>query len=258
MITDQERILIEKYFFGTLSPEEQETFNQLRERPSFAKEVQLEKEVMEVVDWEMEKQLKRKLIFEEAQLQPTSLASPPLSTPTVFNSWKTWAIAASVVLLITFSGLRYFWQPHAPENLYSEYFQPYPNVVEPINRTGNGNETNRYKAFLSYENKQYDQALNQILSLPEAASDPDLLFYQAQILLIQENYQAGQPLLESLINMEGHSWYKQASWYLALTYIGQNKQEEAITLLQFLERDNTVPSYKKEAAKELLTKIQSP
>ena len=253
MITEQEQQLIQKYFFGTLTSEEHTQFVALAQQPYAQKEIHFQEEILAVIDQEMEHSLKKELVKEEQACIEKEKNTGSFIAAKRSARWKKWAIAASVTLVFSVIGIDYFNNNQDKQPIFQEYFKPYPNVVEPINRTGTQSPSLRHDAFLAYENRLYQEAYTQFQGLPQSQSDPSLLFYQAQTLLALQQYEEAQLILEKLISQDSDQ-LTQSQWYLALTYLQTDQTIQAIPLLKALENAPR-PGFKQSEAAEILERL---
>lgn len=227
---------IEKYFEGTLTPEEAISFNkQLEEDVEFAASFEYEKNVKKALTLNERKALKQKL---------QSFEKPK-------KSFKWMYVAASTVILL---GL-FTWNSLFTTNydsLYSEYYQTYPNTVSPTVR-GENTDNIKTNAFYAYDSGDYRKAVDLFSEIYAKDGDDYAIFYKGLSYMELEKYK------EALDVFELHDYNKENAftpffrWYKALLYIKFKNKSEAITLLEKLaETDNP----QKEAATRLLKELK--
>lgn len=148
-----------------------------------------------------------------------------------FSRWYYWAAAVAVIMVATIS----WWQlsPGQNEQLYTAYFQPYPDVL--TSRGENENALNT--AMIAYESGEYSEAITLFRQLLEGngsteAQGNELRFYLAQAYLSTESYDLAQQLLEDLQNVDQFGLKEASQWYLALAYLKQGDSDTAVRLLQ--------------------------
>ena len=139
---------IEKYFEGTLSPEETIMFNKL-----------VEDDAVFAATFEYEKNVKRAITLNERKSLKQKLQSFETSKPKV-KSLKIWYAAASIVFIF---GLGFYFTQTSTTTIYDEYYQSYPNVVAPTVR-GENKDDIKSEAFFEYDNGNYELPWSQILS----------------------------------------------------------------------------------------------
>jgi len=148
----------------------------------------------------------------------------------VFSIRHWWAAAACIALII-FAGL-YLISDSKPDNssLFASYFEPFDNVVFPINRS-NENDNSlvlEREAYKEYEAGNYEKAI--ILFKNMKANLPlnlDNDFYLAISYLGMGDAPNAMPILEDLSDKNDFRFKKQAEWYLALTYLQIGESEKA-------------------------------
>ena len=92
-------------------------------------------------------------------------------------------MAAVILLLLTIGYFTVFTPgTEAPSQLYTAYFEPYENVVHPIER-GNPVQDLASSAFLAYENEDYEEAIRLFEQLAGESPDPYVDFYSGIVLL---------------------------------------------------------------------------
>lgn len=226
--------LLNKYFEKSLNEEESAFFYQL-----------IESDLEFKSEFEYRNQVKKAIALNEREKLREKLKSFESKPRRVNSLW--YAAAASLVIVFSFYFIL-FNQNHTSEELYNEYFEVYPNVVQPIVR-GDGNSLVN-EAFVAYENENYGQSAQFFQNIYTTTNEEYALFYQGMSLLNADQIQKADDLFET------HSWsenyiYK-VNWYLALSKLKQNQTQEAKELL--LKNINS-GNYKVEEAEELLDKL---
>ena len=132
------------------------------------------------------------------------------------------------------------------QNIYDQYFEIYPNVYEPIVRNSSENPE---KAFVYYENQNYEKAQSAFKSLIQINENSNIRFYFALSYL--NNNQPEKAILEfKKIKNSNFDFRAELLWYQALANIKLNNYAEAQTLLSQLISD--YPNYKTQETKNLL------
>jgi len=238
--------LIDKFLLGTLSPEEEEQFNKLKEQEvSFRNGIAFIQDLKIVSGVEDRNDLKKNLINFESKINEKEISS--------LSSYKKWAIAASIILVVTLSSILIF-NPFAPDTaqLYTENFEPYKNVISTIVRGSNTEEDEEASAFANYEQENYELAADQFSSLFSTTKRPYFLLYQANALLAAGQANEAIAILEQHVLLKG-PLSARGKWYLALAYLKENKKTESIMVLGEIVQKGT---FKKGAAEQLLNKLK--
>ena len=147
-------------------------------------------------------------------------------------NYRTWAMAASIALLIglgwlgynNFVGLDY-------ENLYKENFQQYPNTVYAITRGDNDDNSLERKAFVAYETNENVRAIELFEELLTADNSEKINFYLAQSFLKNEQPKEAISLFKEVISDNGE-FAPQALWYAALAYLKSDQKDNAVKTLK--------------------------
>lgn len=237
--------LIDKYLHGTLTEIEKEQFESLLENSLiFSKDVAMIENLKIIAGAEDRQQLRKSMADFESKID---------NEPKVFSllSYKKYLVAASIALILIITGLTLFNSFAANTDLlYAENFEPYKNVVTPIVRGENEN-SDEFKAFTLYENKNYQEAAVQFGALFTVTQRPYFLLYQGNSLLADNQVEKAIPLLEKHITYKDQL-SERGKWYLALAYMKQKRNKDATVLLKELIQNG---SFKKSTAEILLKKL---
>lgn len=239
--------LIDSYFENSLSPKEQKIFNDLLQNDvDFNNEFQFQKDLKKVIASQQREDLKSTLaeIEDRAQKKSATLFIP-----------KKWLVAASFLILLGVGtwGVKSTYYP-SNENIYSDYFQPSRNTVQPVVR-GENLSTIEYRAFVAYESQNYHKAIN----LFNSVKNPDeayIDFYKGLCLMAIDKPLEAIEILQPVSKMKtldgkNKGFSEKARWYLALNYVKINDDVNAIHTLQLIINDNA-SDYKKEETIEVL------
>jgi predicted Zn-dependent protease len=238
-VTEEDLEHMEAYLDGNLSTDERSDFeNRLLEEPDFAAAFDSFLYSYHAILRHSRKELKTRL---------QSLETPARQRT---RDWKYvgLAIAASITLIIMM--VTYF-NDATPQELYAEYYTPYPNVVAPIERAQP--ETDTYKrSFQLYEEKRYSEALGEFKSLLNDQPDsPALNFYAGLSTLSLNDVPAAMDYLKKVASSK-NDFTAHAVWYSALAYLLSGQKEKAIVQLEKISHD----SFYNEKADHLLKEIQ--
>jgi len=231
--------LIEKYFLKQLSTSEMKQFNeQLVSNFEFKKEFDFQKNLKQVIEVEEDEAFKKTLQNYELEMKPK-------------NHFKLWKIAASLLVLFGLSYFVLFQNNVSNEELFAQNFEPYRNVILPIER-GDVSTDLKTQAFTAYEKGNYKNAISLFSKLQETQTNLYYVFYKANSYLALENTKEAIPLLQKYIASNG-TFTEKAKWYLALAYLKNNNIKEAKEILQNIEKEK---SYHYEKASQILQIIK--
>lgn len=205
-------------------------------------------------DFEFDKHLKKAITAAERKKQKVFLQSVEASIKK--RKKINWLAAASIAILIGFGGYFVFDnQSISNDELYSNYYYPYENVIEPIVRD-QVKLTKKELAFAQYEKGNYQEAINGFNQLkPEnSLSISAINFYKANAFIQLEELQKAQILFEQLIANDKHEWKEESLWYLALISLKKEETKSAINYLETLQNTNK-KAFKTEEIKVLLKSL---
>lgn len=232
--------LIEKYILNKLTTEEKAVFEELLKKDTdFKNEVKLHSNLKEVIK-------------KEDALNFRNLISDIEDNNTIKKrSYTKWLVAASIAVLF---GLTYFLTENnktSTNNLFTDYFEPYRNVIQPIER-GNSQQDEKTISFTAYENGEYEKAIELFTKLYTNTKESYYLFYKANALLKLEKANDAVPLLLEHLKTKD-TLTEKSQWYLALAYLKLNNKVEAKKVLKKVIADG---KYKTKEASELLKKFE--
>jgi hypothetical protein len=213
--------LIQKYFNNSLSKEETLLFDELLEHNIAFKDA-FEEHRDATVAFK---------IYEKEKLK-SLLNSKQTSGITVILKNKSFLIALASCLII---GLFYVSKSVNSNDLFDNYYEPYPNVYAPIVR---GENTSLTEAFKAYENGDFGLAENEFKLILKKDKNPNLRFYYAMTLLNQGETKDALKVLE-LIKTENHDFLPETFWYSALIYLKDKNYIDAKTSLTKLQNLNS-------------------
>ena len=233
--------LIERFFEGLLTEAEQDEFDHLFSKdPEFRREVEFQKGLKEIISHHERSKLKKQLrSIENGQRTPVK---------------RQWWIAAAVTLLVLLSGIWYSQnQKQEPETLFATYFEPYRNVILPIERNGETIDP-KARAFYAYEQGNYEEALKAFTGLAPEDKDPAVIFFIANTHLALNQSDLAIELLEANLN-KIDSLQDRHLWYLAMAYLNKGDQNNAISQLEAL-LDLSGDSFKQKEARLILEELE--
>ena len=178
--------LIEKYIQDSLSKEEKAEFDKrIDQDPGFEKEVAFHTDLKTVIANEDCAEFRS--LIEDYEARGPSVFTKKF--PSI-----NWLVAASVVVIF---GLFYFFNysgSQSTDQLFEAYFEPYRNIIVPIERRSN-KQDEKTRAFALYENGEYLKATELFSDLYKDSNEPYYLFYEANALLKLDKADKAIPLL---------------------------------------------------------------
>lgn len=240
---------IDKYFSNSLSPKEESEFDDLlHSDDEFKSEVAFAEDVQKVIYKNQRNDLK-KVLQNFEQDKPTVK---------LFNISKKWLVAASILIIVSLGSIfvKNSFYP-SPEKLFVENYEPYRNIVLPVERGVNSNSIEQ-SAFVAYENGNYHKAINLFNSVPNN-NEQYILFYKSMCYLSLNKTNDAISLLKAIkesdttLNSE-INFNELANWYLALAYLNTGEVREANKQLTLIAND-TIAVYKKEESRKILNYI---
>jgi len=239
--------LLEKYLQEELTDEETLEFNLLlKSDADFSKEVLFHTNLKRVTEADDDAEFKEMLSEFEAEARMEKLSVKRFPTK--------WLVAASIALL---AGLTYFFtvdRSVSTQDLFAQNFKPYPNVVHPLERGGEGQDK-KTMAFAAYQTGDYAEALPLFTELYASGKVPNYLFYTANALIELNRANEAVPMLqEHLKSTETtDTLVEKSPWYLAMAYLQLDEKENAIEMLYTVIKNGT---YKADEAQELLDALE--
>ena len=247
-ITDKDIVLIERHFDGQLNEEEAASFSQKLADSEFTAAVQAHQLSVDAIRLAGRDRLLRVLDTAEAQFSQTT--TPP-QYKRLF-SIRIWAIAATVLLLISV-GLWFFMSRETKtEQLFAENFKPYVSSIGQIERSTPAKDL-LSRAFQHYDNQEYSQAILLFEQVNDKNKDI-AAFYKANTLLVEGKVASALPIFEALTNQDTFVFKQQTEWYLALSFLKENRVVECQALLQKIAQTPQHPFHKE--AINLLTRLE--
>jgi hypothetical protein len=222
MLSKNDYELIEKQLLGTLNNEESLLFEDRMKDLLFAEEFRLYQNIRkasvdigrseireEFVIWDQEETVGKKINL---------------------NRWRWMKIAATLLLLISMGILvTYLSSSKSPQQLYLEYYQPYPNLIDPLQK---GEFEKNASLSQLYEMADYSQAEKM------APRDSLEAFYLALSHLSMNQFETAITELKPIADNASHRFQKAAQWYLALAYLQTEPEKSLAVLSSISQSDN--------------------
>lgn len=209
---------IELYLKGGLSSIEIEKFErELKDSPNLRREVELHRFV------ETEIKNSDGIAFRQKIMNLDRKKKKPFR----------WAVAASIIVLLGVCTAFWFLSSVDNSALFNKYYHAYP--VEDIVRGIEKNEKD--KIAEDYDNQEFDQVIAPLKLLILKEPDNELLklyLGNAQLQTDQVNEAA---LVFAEVERES-SYYEDAQWYLALSYLKLDASDKAILILKNIVKYN--------------------
>jgi len=160
-------------------------------------------------------------------------------------------ISAAALFLIACSAVLFFWNRSNSEKLFEEYYKPYPNIIPMVR--GSDEDFNLKAAMILYNSGSYEQAVTEfdkILSTDD--KNESALFYKGISLLSLGKGEKANPEFQKVINIKDSRLKDQAEWYFALSFLQEDKPENAGKVLTKIIAEN---NYYSNQASELNARI---
>lgn len=234
-------VLIEKYIQGTLNEKEQLEFDTLRGKDqSFEQEVQFHENLRQVIQAENDPV---RAMVEEFESEATVSSS---ST----GVWKQLLVAASIFAVLGLAVFYNLTRPISGSDLYENYYESYPNVVQISTRGEEASEARQ--TFEAYENGKYEEALAGFSELYSNGGETYYLFYQANALLELGRAEEAIALLDEFSGSDD-SLASRSGWYKAMAYLQLEDLPRAKIELEKVRREK---AYNADKAEELLAELE--
>jgi len=142
------------------------------------------------------------------------------------SPWKTWLVAASVLLAIAAGGFWILTKQSPAEKRFSTYFKPDPGLISAMSTTDN------YvfdKAMIDYKTGNYREAITAWQGLMKNDQNNDTLNYFVGVGYVAlKETKTAIPYLEKVVATAQSYFAKDACWYLGLALVKEERLKEAI------------------------------
>ena len=214
--------IIDKHFSNSLSPKEESDFiDLLHNNEKFKSEFAFVKDVQKVIYRNQRNDLKK-------VLQSFEMDKPVVY---LFKRSKKWLVAASILIIVSLGAIfvKNSFYP-STEKLFAQNYEPYRNIVLPIERGENSNSI-EHSAFVAYENGNYHKAINLFNSVPNK-NEQYILFYKSMCYMSLDKANDAISLLKVITVSDNDlnseiNFNELANWYLALAYLNLGQVGEA-------------------------------
>lgn len=226
--------LFDNYVNEKFTIEEREDFeSKLSQNSDFKSEFEQYQLLLKGIQFSGQNDIKKRLQKHESQLKSSSSRSSFM-----------YKIAASIVLITTVTILLLNKSYPNYESIYSEYYQPYPNIIDPIDRSTN-QASNALSIYQKYDLNRFTEVIATIESKQEISSDT-VKFYLAQSYLAVGNFRDALNTLNE-VSEPSSIFVEPSQWYTALVLVKLERKEEAQKILEKIIGDNG--SYSAKATK---------
>ncbi len=198
--------LIDAYLRGVLTAEDEVLLKQQLRDKDFKQKYDEATFLLQVLKEEDAKRMKSKLQSIEAIENVPNKANKT-------NSLKL-ALSVFALILVAIAYFLLFSKSDNRQAIYASYYEPYPNVIDPIVKGG----TDSLSIFQHYELKDYKKVIQTLNS--NSTLTPDQQFYLASAYLEESNFEKASELFEKLKNSEKYSG--PSHWYLALICVNRH------------------------------------
>lgn len=259
----EDDILIDNYFKGLLSEDEEKSFfERLSTDASFNEKFKLEEQLVNALSedgWDFAKAPNEEvkaysdLLKKEELLRLKNTLSDVNSE---FNTKKSnstrklfYYLAAACIVI--FLGLQLFFNQNiSNQGLYKDYIA-LNDLPSFISRSDESNQLAKAQEF--FENKKYEKALHIFQSVVNSKNvSGNVLIYKGIAETELGQYNDAKETFDSLINSNLFDAQK-GYWYKALLYLKQDRVEEAKSILNKIIDEDL---FRNEEAKEIINKIK--
>jgi len=226
---------IDRYLSRDMTEHERKAFEkQLFQDDELKRSVEVQRDIYLGINFHFQESLKNKLQKEETN---------PSGFDTRKQGNQRWliqamSVAASLTLLL---GVGYWFlnSQVTPEDLYAANYQPYPNIVNPVERSGALPQDQLGEAMMAYEQGNYEAAIETFEKQFDTLK-PSYSFYFALCLLEVGESKRAAATLEEVVTSQDETFYLPALWYESLAYLQDHQTQKAQqTLETLLEQENS-------------------
>ncbi|WKN45256.1 tetratricopeptide repeat protein [Tunicatimonas pelagia] len=273
MLTERQKLLIEKNILGNITPEESQELKEYQKDPEFQEEFSFQEDLRQAVRLEQRDALDEVLLELKAQVEKdlltegssekidetggSSTGSPQAK---VHSLRPTWVLAVAASLILAVSLVFFLLIDTSPgvtiEHLALANLPEDTELPDDTPRTKDGLDINTKLALEAYEQKNYSEAESLFNEVPEGDKNNKALLYNAVTLLMLNQQNVNDEYLSRGIEYleriaQGNSGYRPyAEWYLAIAYLTNGDETSAVELLTNISNKEQHP-YNKQAAKML-------
>lgn len=221
---------IENYIKGSLSGKSLKDFEKtIESSPELQEEIKIQSELNNVLTNKKSLNFRKKLIEINNEL---NLEKTHKETNNTSNTFTLWKIAASILILIGISSLIWLTNSSTSEDLFSEYYVPYP--IGDIKRGDESSSDDNFKKIVfNYKKKEYKKVIPVLENIIEQNhNNPQLKLCLGNSYLNTGQLEKAETIFLSFSKQD--QYYNDATWFLSLTYLKMKKEKQVILLLNKL------------------------
>lgn len=239
ILNEQQKDLLDRYLRNEMSAADRTQWDQLMKDEEFQAEVRSMARLKEGITQEGRKRLRAELRTWDRMYGNKKPAARR-------ESLKPWRWIAAAILFIGIVSVLLLRESEADAGkLFARYFEPYPNVVAPIQKSGETAEPVA-QAFQLYERGHYQEAYDAFQILPK--NNPSIVFYMGLSQIELGDDEGARAMLMTLNMIPGHPYRNAADWYLALLEMKSGSIEKAVLMLDLIASSDAHP-YRSKAAR---------
>ncbi len=245
--------MFDTYFSGMLTEQERMDFEtRLKSDSKLDQAFQEYSHLRRGIDYSIMKSLKEELQELEASLPEIELEPDVkrIINRKTHGHRNLWWRAAAIIVIVAISAtvlLLQMQRPSNPQDLFSQHFEPYENQFVSAKRGDDIASDPLVQAFQAYDAGDYAAAVagfESILGHERYQEENNmLLFFMGSAQLAQDQSQQAIITFEQFLEQSGEH-VAEAKWYLALSYLNENRVDDAQGLLVELRSNE---KYEKEA-----------
>lgn len=243
---------IERYLDRSLTPDEiRDLEKRMAEEPDLKSKYQEHLQLIQGIRYSHLREKLEQLKTLENSLPAIEARAAAQKQIFIRKYWKPLALAASI-LLAAFSYLFLYDPAPATDRLFATYFEPFDSPGPGLTRGQNDTPelTWRQKGYQAYDNGRYQEAIAFFDKALQEKNDPIVDLCMGNAYLKLEQYEKAEAVFESMLK-DHDDLVTQANWYLALTYVKQNKLERAKSTLWGISKSSTYGEKAMKLLKEL-------
>ncbi len=166
------------------------------------------------------------------------VTSPPFNVKHI-NRQKIFAAAAIIITLAAIAILFYLFRPQDNNDVFADYFHPYPDVITKKSNHSEKSDSFLMKGLFYYNYSVFDSAYHYFVRAQKRKSSDTLSLYLGVTYLTMDKTDEAISLLEKVSKQQGQ-FQDAASWYLALAYIRSSQSSKAETILSRMVSEHSM------------------
>ncbi len=234
-MNDSEQITqIAAYLDEAMSPEERQAFEErVSNDPALAREVR----TMKALRDDSRMYFRQKALSQQIAKQNETSQTRPLWRQRTFQI--SLAIAAGIAFFLLIRPILFVEQTQDHEALFAQYFEAYDESGLMTER-GDTSDIDLWKeAGNAYQQGDYAAAATSFMTIiQEDSTFIPARFYLANSLLAARAIEEAIPHLTFIVERDDFLYGRQSRWLLALAYVHTQASEQAIPILEELQRSN--------------------